>query len=105
MGDQQPELLSIETARHVAKLARLALSEDDLERSRAHLAAVIGHVAKLNELDVTDVEPLDHPIEMTNRLGDDSPMASLPIVLVLRNAPANEGRYLTVPKVLGDKGG
>ncbi len=104
MPPAAPNPLSLEEVRHVAKLARLRLTDSQLELYRNQLAAVLDHIAKLNELDVTGVEPMVHPTEITNRLGDDLPEPSMPIDQLLRNAPAVEGSYLAVPKVLADEG-
>ena len=64
--------LSIDEVRHVAKLARLRLTDEQLERYRGQLSAVLDHIAKLSELDVEGVEPMAHPSDLTNRLDDDA---------------------------------
>ncbi len=88
---------------HVAKLARLELRPDRVETYRSQLTAVLGHIAKLNEVDMAGVEPMAHPFDASNRLADDVPAPSMPIEDVLLNAPATEGRFLAVPKVLADE--
>ncbi|MFO0783715.1 MAG: Asp-tRNA(Asn)/Glu-tRNA(Gln) amidotransferase subunit GatC [Phycisphaerales bacterium] len=88
---------------HVAKLARLELSPDRVETYRSQLTAVLGHIAKLNEVDMAGVEPMAHPFDASTRLADDVPAPSMPIEDVLLNAPATEGRFLAVPKVLADE--
>lgn len=100
-----PEPLSLEEIRHVARLARLRLDAAELERARTDLAAVIEHVARLAELDLDDVEPLAHPAGLTNRLDEDVPAAPMPIAELLANAPATEGPFLAVPRVLADDAG
>ncbi|MBL9149234.1 MAG: Asp-tRNA(Asn)/Glu-tRNA(Gln) amidotransferase subunit GatC [Phycisphaerae bacterium] len=90
--------------RHVAKLARLRLSEEEVARLSDQLGAILGHISKLNAVDVADVEPMAHPLPITNRLADDVPTAPMPIEDLLRNAPAKEGRFLAVPKVLAEGG-
>lgn len=96
------ERLSESQVRHIAKLARLRLSDAQVELYRTQLSAVLEHVNKLAELDLDDVEPLSHPIALTNRFGDDSPQPSLPMEVALGNAPQVEGSYIAVPKVLGE---
>ena len=64
---------------------------------------MLDHLAKLNELDVTDVEPMAHPTDLTNRIEDDVPMNAIPIDDLLRNAPAVEDHFLAVPKVLDEQ--
>jgi aspartyl-tRNA(Asn)/glutamyl-tRNA(Gln) amidotransferase subunit C len=100
-----PEILSHQQVAHVAKLARLKLSDEQIERYRSQLSSILDHIAKLNELDVSDVEPMAHPLDMSNRLDADVAMEPMPIEALLRNAPAVEGRFLAVPKVLGEGGG
>lgn len=94
--------LSTETVAHVAKLARLALPPERIDTYRKQLAGVLTHVAKLNAIDVTGVEPMAYPFESSNRLAEDEIAPSMPIEELLMNAPAVEGRYLAVPKVLAD---
>jgi aspartyl-tRNA(Asn)/glutamyl-tRNA(Gln) amidotransferase subunit C len=103
--ESQSESLDASAVRHVAKLARLRLSDDEVERFRTQLAAILGHISMLREIDVSDVEPMAHPLPMSNRLDDDVPSEAMPIEDLLRNAPAVEGRFLAVPKVLGEGGG
>ncbi|MDZ4831094.1 MAG: Asp-tRNA(Asn)/Glu-tRNA(Gln) amidotransferase subunit GatC [Phycisphaerae bacterium] len=103
-----PESLTPHAVRHVAKLARLRLNEHEVEQYGTQLAAILGHISQLNAVNVDDVEPMAHPFassdaaKMTNRLDDDVPTAPMPIEDLLMNAPAVEGRYLAVPKVLGE---
>lgn len=99
------ERLTEKEVRHIAKLARLHLTDEQVEMYRAQLSQVLEHVNKLAELDLEDVEPLSHPNELTNRLADDSPRESFALEVALKNAPQTEGPYIAVPKVLGDSGG
>jgi len=88
--------------RHVAKLARLKLTDEQVAFFARQLSDVLGYVAKLNELNVDDVEPLAHPTGMTNRFRDDEPGAALTVEAVLANAPDAEPPFFKVPKVIGD---
>lgn len=97
--------LSARQVEHVARLSRLRLSPEQVERYRGQLSSILGHIAKLQELDVTGVEPMAHALEMTNRLDPDEPAPAMPVNALLRNAPAVEGPYLAVPKVLAEGGG
>ena len=90
---------------HVAKLARLAVPTERIEALRGQLAGVLGHVAKLKAIDVEGVEPMTTPFDQVNRLDPDEPGPCLEIGDLLRNAPAVEGRYLAVPKVLAEDAG
>jgi len=91
--------------RHVARLSRLALSDEQVARHARELTRILDYIAQLNELDVTDVEPLAHPLELTNVLREDVEQPGLPVQTVLMNAPEHDERFFKVPKVLGDGGG
>ena len=80
---------------HVARLARLALEEDELEPMARELSAVLDHIAKIGELDLDDVPPTSHVVELTGRLRPDDPRPSFPREVVLFQAPAvSEGGFL-----------
>lgn len=93
--------LGIDDVRHVAKLARLALSQERLAQLQRELVAILGHIEQLQAIDTTGLEPMTHPLTLSNRLADDVPEPGMPIAELLRNAPATEGVFLVVPKVLG----
>ena len=95
--------LSIEETAHVAKLARLEIAPAQLEQYRGELANVLGHVAKLKAINVDGIEPLTSPVDSTNRLAVDAPGATLTLEELFMNAPAVEGRFIAVPKVLAEE--
>jgi aspartyl-tRNA(Asn)/glutamyl-tRNA(Gln) amidotransferase subunit C len=83
---------------HVARLARLALSEEELERLGRELDAIVAAVSKVSELDLSDVPPTSHPLDLVNVLADDEPRPSLPRQDALANAPqAEEGAFRVPP--------
>ena len=82
---------------HVAKLARLELGEDDLERLTGELGAILDAVSKVAELDLADVPPTSHPLAVVNAWAEDEPLPSLALEDVVRNAPAIEGALFRVP--------
>jgi aspartyl-tRNA(Asn)/glutamyl-tRNA(Gln) amidotransferase subunit C len=82
---------------HVARLARLALGEEELEPMARELSAVLDHVAKIGELDLSDVQPTSHVAEVTSALRPDEPRASLPREVALEQAPAVGGEGFLVP--------
>jgi len=85
---------------HVARLARLELSPEERERLVHELAAILDHLAKLNELPTTGVEPTSHVISMTNVFRDDSVGRSLPREAVLEGAPERDGEFFKVPPII-----
>lgn len=72
---------------HVARLARLRLSDDDVERMSSELSTILSHVEKINELDLDDVEPTSHVVELENVLRPDEPRESWPQERMLEQAP------------------
>src|SRR5437868_13176931 len=88
---------------HVAKLARLDLTDDELEMFTGQLAAVLDHAADVEALDTEGVPPTAHPLALENVLRDDVPVPSLDRDEVLAQAPAVEdGRFL-VPRILAEE--
>ena len=82
---------------HVAHLARLELRDEELERLGAQLNDIIEAVSKVAELDLADVPPTSHPLDLVNVWADDEPHESLPVDEALANAPEREGSYFRVP--------
>ncbi|TMK95175.1 MAG: Asp-tRNA(Asn)/Glu-tRNA(Gln) amidotransferase subunit GatC [Actinobacteria bacterium] len=82
---------------HVARLARLALRDDEVERLQEQLNAILDAVGKVSELDLADVPPTSHPLDLTNVFGLDEPRESLPLEEALANAPEREGDFFRVP--------
>jgi aspartyl-tRNA(Asn)/glutamyl-tRNA(Gln) amidotransferase subunit C len=82
---------------HVAALARLALPEEELGPMARELSAVLDHVAKIGELDLTDVKPTSHVVEVTGRLRPDEPRPCLAREVALEQAPAVSGEGFVVP--------
>ena len=82
---------------HVAKLARLELREDEVPRFQEQLSAILDAVSKVSELDLADVPPMSHPLDVVNVLGEDEPRPCLPLEEALANAPEREGPFFAVP--------
>jgi aspartyl-tRNA(Asn)/glutamyl-tRNA(Gln) amidotransferase subunit C len=82
---------------HVARLARLDLSDDEVERLTAELGAILDAVSKVAELDLTDVPPTSHPLAVVNAWAEDVPHDPLSLDDVFANAPAREGDLFRVP--------
>jgi len=82
---------------HVARLARLELTDDEVERYREQLNAILEAVGKVSELDLADVEPTAHPLDLVNTWREDEPRPSLSVDEALSNAPDREGDFFRVP--------
>ena len=82
---------------HVARLARLALTDDEVERLGEQLGAILEAVGKVSELDLVDIRPTSHPLALANVWGEDEPRPCLPLEDVLANAPQAEGDAFRVP--------
>ena len=93
--------LSRDDVKHVAKLARLALPPDKLEKFAGQLESILGYVEKINAVDTSGVEPMAHALPVKNVLRDDIPESGLPIEKVLQNAAETDERFFKVPKVIG----
>ena len=82
---------------HVARLARLELHEEEVERLEAQLNDILDAVSKVSELDLSDVPPTSHPLDVVNVWAADEPHACLSVEEALANAPEREGAYFKVP--------
>jgi aspartyl-tRNA(Asn)/glutamyl-tRNA(Gln) amidotransferase subunit C len=87
--------------RHVARLARLSLSEAEVARFVPQLESILDYVAMMDKLDVSNVEPMAHTLPLSNVLREDVVTPSLPVEKVLQNAPETDGPFFKVPKVIG----
>ncbi len=94
--------ISTDDVAHVARLARLSLEPEELERFTGQLAAVLAHAADVEALDTTGVPPTAHPLPLANVLRDDSVIPCLPRDVVLSQAPAVENGQFRVPRILGE---
>jgi aspartyl-tRNA(Asn)/glutamyl-tRNA(Gln) amidotransferase subunit C len=82
---------------HVAQLAKLALREDEVERLTRELGAILDAVSKVAELDLADVPPTSHPLDVVNAWAEDEPRVPLSIEESFANAPAREDDQFRVP--------
>jgi aspartyl-tRNA(Asn)/glutamyl-tRNA(Gln) amidotransferase subunit C len=89
--------ISKEQVLHVAKLAELDLTEDEVARLQEQLGAILEAVGKVSELELADVPPTSHPLSVVNVFGPDEPRASLPLEDVFANTPAREDDMFRVP--------
>jgi aspartyl-tRNA(Asn)/glutamyl-tRNA(Gln) amidotransferase subunit C len=84
---------------HVARLARLEIPEGEVEAVQAQLGAILDAVGKVSELDLSDVEPTSHPLDVVNVWGADEPRPSLSLEDALANAPDPADGHFRVPAV------
>lgn len=85
---------------HLARLARLELSEPEKERMRSQLGAILTYIDKLRQLNTDTVEPTSHAIPMLNVMREDEVRPPLPREAMLANAPEREGDFVRVPKII-----
>lgn len=88
----------------VARLARVALSEEELDRYQAQLGVILEHAARVQALPTDDVEPTSHPLPMTNAFRQDVVEPVLDRDEVLSQAPDRDNGYFRVPPVLEEGG-
>lgn len=94
--------LSRDDAAYVARLARIELTEEELDLYAGQLAVVLEHAAQVAALDTDGVEPTAHPLPLRNVLRADEPRPSLDRAVVLAQAPAVEDGRFRVPRILGE---
>jgi len=96
----EKEKVSREEALKIAALAKLNLSEAEVERFTHQMNDILGYVEQLNELDTEDVKPLSHVLDLTNVVRKDDEKTSLHRHEALKNAPETDGEFFIVPKVI-----
>ena len=92
--------LTREEVLHVAKLARVGVTDEDVAKFQGQLSDILDHFSALNEIDTTDVPPTTQSLPVVNVMGQDEPRPSLPSTEVLQNAPIQQEGYLRVRAVL-----
>ena len=86
----------------VSSLARLRLSEKELDRMTSQMGDILGYVGLLSELDTENVEPMAHALDVANVFRDDIALPSLDRAAALANAPRHDGECYMVPAVMGE---
>ncbi len=92
-------MITIKDVEHVAKLARLDLTQEEKEMFTHQLGDVLAHVEKMNEVDTTNVEPMNHPIDFYNVVREDKKIYENTREELMKNAPDIEGDFFKVPKI------
>ena len=103
LGRDDPAGLGRDDVAHLARLARLALTDEELDHFAGQLSAVLDAVAEVGKADVGDVPPMTHAVPLTNVLRADDVRPSLPRDAVLAEAPAAEDDRFRVPRILGEE--
>jgi aspartyl-tRNA(Asn)/glutamyl-tRNA(Gln) amidotransferase subunit C len=93
-------MIDRETVKHVARLARLGLTEEEVDVFASQLSVILENIAKLQEVDVSGVSPTAHASRLNNVMRQDIPQPSYPPEILLANAPEQEDNCLKVPAVL-----
>ena len=92
-------MITIKDVEHVAKLARLELTEAEKEMFTEQLGDVLAHVEKMNEVNTVGVEPMNHPIDFVNVMREDNKIYENTREELMSNAPDIEGEFFKVPKI------
>lgn len=92
--------ISIADVEHVARLARLELSEQEKSLFAGQMGAILGYVEKLKELDTEGILPTSHAVPMENAFREDAARPSIGVEKALSNAPDRTGSFYRVPKVI-----
>jgi aspartyl-tRNA(Asn)/glutamyl-tRNA(Gln) amidotransferase subunit C len=87
---------------HLARLARIAMTDDELDRLAGELDVILGAVARVQEVAAADIPPTSHALPLTNVLRADEPIPSLGAEAALAAAPEAEDGRFRVPQILGD---
>ncbi|MGC9453673.1 MAG: Asp-tRNA(Asn)/Glu-tRNA(Gln) amidotransferase subunit GatC [Phycisphaerae bacterium] len=96
-----PQEIDLDLVRHVGKLSRIELTDEQVRTFSRQLGQIIGYFDKLQELDTENVEPMAHAVELSNVFGEDAPGESLATDSALANAPERQGELFQVPRVIG----
>ncbi|KKB74147.1 MULTISPECIES: Asp-tRNA(Asn)/Glu-tRNA(Gln) amidotransferase subunit GatC [Bacillus] len=92
--------ISIEEVKHVAHLARLAITDEEAAMFTEQLDSIISFAEELNEVDTENVKPTTHVLQMKNIMREDVPDKGLPVEEVVKNAPDHKDGYIRVPSIL-----
>ena len=97
--------ISEQDVRHVALLARLALSDEEVSRLGVELNSILEHIDTIQQLDLEGVEPTAHPLAVFNVTRPDEPRPGLTRERALQNAPEQENGAFVIPQIIGPGGG
>ncbi len=92
-------MISKEDTQHVAKLARLNLTEEEVDKFSRQLGDILGYVEQMNEIDTTNVQPMAHPFDVVNVMREDEVIYKNTKEELMQNAPDEEDGFFKVPKI------
>ena len=92
-------MITVDTVRHVAKLARLQLSEQEERLYTEQMGKIIEYFDELAAVDTAGIEPMSHALPVSNVMREDEVETSLPCELLLKNAPSTEDEFFRVPRI------
>lgn len=92
--------VTVEEVRHIAKLARLRLTEPEEKVMAEQLSSILGYIEQLNELDVSDVQPMTHVLDLVNATREDVVRQRITHEEALKNASSADSDYFRVPRVI-----
>lgn len=92
-------MITIKDVEHVAKLARLELTEEEKEKFTKQLGDVLKYVEQMNEVDTTDVKPMAHAFDFVNVMREDEAVHEISKEELMKNAPDEENGFFRVPKI------
>ncbi len=95
--------VSKDEIKHIAKLVKLNLSDEEMNRYEKDINEIIDYINKLNELDTTDVKPLNYPLEKETAFREDVVGKSLSREATFKNAPDTDGEFFKVPKIIKNR--
>lgn len=93
-------MITREDVLHIAKLAKLQLTEEEVALFQEQLGRILDSFKQLERLDTANVAPMKHVLDVHNVLRADEPRPSVPVAAALKNAPKRRGNYFEVPKVV-----
>ncbi|GAA3957155.1 Asp-tRNA(Asn)/Glu-tRNA(Gln) amidotransferase subunit GatC [Gordonia caeni] len=103
MSPQSEPAISRDEVAHLARLSRLALTDDELDQYAAQLDSILGHVAQVSEVAADDVPPTAHPADLRHVVREDVVVPGLTAAEALSGAPAVEQDRFAVPQILGEE--
>lgn len=95
--------ISRDDVAHLARLARLDLTDDELDHYAEQLDVILGAVQRVSEVAATDVEPMSHPVAISNVFRDDTHVKGLTAAEALSGAPAVQDERFRVPRILDEE--